>query len=104
MNVQKVGVIGAGQMGNGIAQVLAASGFDVILTDVKNEALEKARATISGSCDRLIKKQTMTEEAKKQILARIQTTTDFSSLKQAEDRIFGSDNKITSDRELAAAA
>ncbi|MEQ1875849.1 MAG: 3-hydroxybutyryl-CoA dehydrogenase [Bdellovibrionia bacterium] len=80
MTIKKVGVIGAGQMGNGIAQVLAASGFEVVMTDVRQEALDRGLATVASSCDRLIKKTIMTEDAKKNLLGKIKTSTDMKAL------------------------
>jgi 3-hydroxybutyryl-CoA dehydrogenase len=77
---KKIGIVGAGQMGNGIAQVAASSGFQVVMTDVSSQSLEKGMQTISGSCDRLIKKQSLTEEQKKEILSRINTSTELKSL------------------------
>jgi len=79
-----IGVIGAGQMGNGIAQVIASSGLNVIMTDVQASALEKGMQTIASSCDRLIKKQTMTEDQKKTLLGRIETSTHLESLKNCD--------------------
>ncbi|MFS4459786.1 3-hydroxybutyryl-CoA dehydrogenase [Bdellovibrio sp. HCB2-146] len=84
MNIQLVGVVGAGQMGNGIAQVAAQFGFNVIMTDVSGAALEKGMATISGSCDRLVKKATMTEADKAALLGRIKTSQDLSALKECD--------------------
>lgn len=81
---KKIGVVGAGQMGNGIAQVAAASGFEVVMTDVSQGALDKGIQTISTSCDRLIKKQTLTEDQKKQILGRIHISTELKSLSDCE--------------------
>ena len=52
MDIRTVGVIGAGQMGNGIAHVMALAGYDVKLTEVSHEALDAALATISGNIDR----------------------------------------------------
>lgn len=80
MNIQTVGVVGAGQMGNGIAQVAAQSGYKVVLFDVSGAALEKAIATITTSCDRLIKKGTLTEDQKKSVLSNITKTEDIKSL------------------------
>ncbi|MBX3041102.1 MAG: 3-hydroxybutyryl-CoA dehydrogenase [Bdellovibrionaceae bacterium] len=80
MGIQKVGVVGAGQMGNGIAQVCAEKGLDVVLVDIAEASLQKALATISNSCDRLIKKNTMTEEQKKTILSKIKTSTKMEDL------------------------
>jgi 3-hydroxybutyryl-CoA dehydrogenase len=82
MTIKTIGVIGAGTMGNGIAQAFSSKGFEVILQDVAEPALHKAMATISGSLDRLIKKASLTEEAKADTLKRIRTTTrveDFSA-------------------------
>ena len=76
--IQKIGVIGAGQMGNGIAHVCAMNGFDVRLVDANPEALPKALATIGGNMDRQIKKGAMTQAAKDKALSHIATGTDFS--------------------------
>ena len=58
MEIKTVAVIGAGTMGNGIAQVAAQAGYNVIMTDIKDEFLAKGMSTIGGSLDRLIKKGT----------------------------------------------
>ncbi len=84
MSQQKIGVVGAGTMGNGIAQAFAVAGFDVILTDVAQAALDRAVATISGSLDRLIKKEKMTEAQKAAALAKISTSTDTQALTVAD--------------------
>ena len=78
--VQKLGVVGAGQMGNGIAQVAASIGLPVMMVDISEAGLQKGMATISGSCDRLIKKEKMTEAQKKDLLARIKTSTETKAL------------------------
>ena len=72
-----VAVIGAGQMGNGIAHVFAAKGWDVALVDVVPAALEKALQVIAGNFDRQIKKGAATAEQKAEALAHIRTTTDM---------------------------
>ncbi len=72
MAIQSVGVIGAGQMGNGIAHVFAAAGFDVLLHDISPEAVAAALAKISGNLDRQIKKEKLTEAQKSDTLSRIQ--------------------------------
>ncbi len=82
--IQSLGVIGAGQMGNGIAQVAASVGLHVHMMDVSGAALEKGLATIASSCDRLIKKEKMTEAAKKELLGHIQTTSDLRGLKDCD--------------------
>jgi 3-hydroxybutyryl-CoA dehydrogenase len=75
-----IGVIGAGTMGNGIAQTAANAGFDVIMCDVSADFVERGVANISKSLDRFVKKETMTEEQKAEVLARIKTTTDLGDL------------------------
>jgi 3-hydroxybutyryl-CoA dehydrogenase len=77
----RIAVIGAGQMGNGIAHVFAQAGFDVTMIDVSADALAKGRATIAGNLDRQIKKGTVTAEDKAAILGRI---SDGSSLDAAK--------------------
>ncbi len=79
-SIKKIGVIGAGQMGNGISQVAAQAGFEVVMCDVRANSLDQGLKTISGSCDRLIKKTTMTEEQKKTLLEKIKTSTQVSDL------------------------
>ncbi len=84
MEIKTVAVIGAGTMGNGIAQVTAAAGYNVIMTDIKQEFLDKAMATIASSCDRMIKKGTMQEDAKQALLSRIKTSVDMKEAKNAQ--------------------
>lgn len=84
MSFHKVGVIGAGQMGNGIAQVVAAKGISTVMMDVSSSALEKGMATLAKSCDRLIKKEKLSEEEKKQLLNNIATTSDLSGLQDCD--------------------
>jgi 3-hydroxybutyryl-CoA dehydrogenase len=84
MSIKIVGVVGAGQMGNGIAQVAADSGFEVIMHDVSSGVLEKGLVTIKSSLDRLIKKGTLTEAKKCEILAKIKITTDMADFKTAD--------------------
>ncbi|MGZ3724435.1 MAG: 3-hydroxybutyryl-CoA dehydrogenase [Pseudobdellovibrio sp.] len=79
-SIRVIGIVGAGQMGNGIAQVAAASNFEVVLFDIAQSSLDKGLATISSSCDRLIKKATMTEEQKKSLLGKIRATTQLKDL------------------------
>ncbi len=84
MEIKTVGIIGAGQMGNGIAQVAAASGYHVIMQDISTQALEKGMTTIKTSLDRLIKKATITEAQKNDVLSKIQTTTDITTFKTCD--------------------
>lgn len=76
-----IGVVGAGTMGNGIAQTAANAGFEVVMCDIKQEFVERGVQNISKSLDRFVKKETMTEDNKFEILKRIRATTDFESLK-----------------------
>jgi len=75
-----IGVVGAGTMGNGIAQTAAAAGFSVIMCDVSQEFVDRGVANISKSLDRFVKKETMTEDQKNEVLGRITTTTDLEAL------------------------
>ena len=76
-NMKNVSVIGAGTMGNGIAHVFAMHGFNVNLVDVSSEALERGMATIGKNLDRMVRKEKITEEAKKNTLEHITTFTDL---------------------------
>jgi 3-hydroxybutyryl-CoA dehydrogenase len=78
--VQRIGVIGAGQMGGGIAQVAAVSGFDVVLMDVRQEALDAALALMKRLLDRQIQKGTTTEGDRDMALGRIETATGMHAL------------------------
>lgn len=78
--IKSIGVIGAGQMGNGITQVAAAANYNVVMFDIASASLDKGLGTISGSCDRLIKKATMTEDQKIALLGNIKVTTELKDL------------------------
>ncbi|MBA3770574.1 MAG: 3-hydroxybutyryl-CoA dehydrogenase [Blastocatellia bacterium] len=78
---ETIGVIGAGTMGNGIAQTAANAGIDVVMCDVSADSVDKGLANISKSLDRFVKKETMTGEQKAEVLSRITTTTDLEDLK-----------------------
>ncbi len=80
-DIKKVGVVGAGTMGNGIAHVFALKGYDVVLVDVSQDLLDKAMATIAGNMDRQVKKEVIKPEDRDAALARIKTTTDLADLK-----------------------
>jgi 3-hydroxybutyryl-CoA dehydrogenase len=82
--IKKIGVIGAGQMGNGIAHVCAASGFDIVLLDVSDEALKKGLGTITKNLDRAVSKGKLTEADKAATLGRIKTTTAYADFADSD--------------------
>ncbi|MGB6101853.1 MAG: 3-hydroxybutyryl-CoA dehydrogenase [Comamonas sp.] len=84
MTISTVGIIGAGTMGNGIAQACAVSGIAVVMVDVSDAAVQKGIATVTGSLDRLIKKDKITEADKAAALARIKGSTNYDDLKAAQ--------------------
>jgi len=84
MNIKTVGVVGAGTMGNGIAQVCAAAGLEVIMQDIDPAQVVRGLNTISGSLDRLIKKEKLDDAEKQSTLARISTTTALADLADAD--------------------
>ena len=84
MAIKTIGVIGAGTMGSGIAQAFSAKGFNVILQDVSDAALEKGVAAIANSLDRLIKKGVATTDEKAQTLKHISSTTNVADLAKAD--------------------
>jgi 3-hydroxybutyryl-CoA dehydrogenase len=84
MAITTVGVIGAGQMGNGIAHVAALAGLDVVLVDVKAEAVEKALSTIGKNLDRQVSKGGIDAGARDAALARIQGGTEMAALSTAD--------------------
>src|SRR5476651_326804 len=78
--IKKIGVIGSGQMGNGIAHVAALAGLDVVLNDVSADRLKSAMATINGNLSRQVSKNIITEDARKQALARIASADTIDGL------------------------
>ncbi len=84
MAIQTIGVIGAGTMGNGIAQVCAVAGIKVVMVDVSTEAVERGIKTVSGSLDRLVKKEKLSTADKDAALALIRGTTAYADLAGAD--------------------
>jgi 3-hydroxybutyryl-CoA dehydrogenase len=82
--IRSIGVIGAGQMGNGIAHVAALAGFDVKLVDSNPKQLAKARETIAGNMSRQAKRGIVTEAATKEALARIETGANYALVKDCD--------------------
>lgn len=84
MEVQKIGIVGAGQMGNGIAHVCALAGYDIIMADMSSEALDKARALIDRNMERQVSREKITSEAKATALGRIKTTLKLPDVGQTD--------------------
>ena len=80
MQIDRVGVIGAGTMGNGIAQACATTGIDVTMGDVAQAAIDRGLGAIRGSLERLEKKEKITAEARATAVSRIEGTTDYGTL------------------------
>jgi len=76
-----VGVVGAGTMGNGIAQVAARAGYNVIMHDVREEFLTRGMSAIDKSLQRDVDKERLDGAGKKTIIDRVRTTTDFAAFK-----------------------
>jgi len=81
--IDRIGVIGAGQMGNGIAHVGAMAGYSITLTDISQAALDKARATIEKNLGRQVKKERITEEQAQAALSRLLLSTEMTSLRDS---------------------
>jgi 3-hydroxybutyryl-CoA dehydrogenase len=87
MTIKKIGVIGAGQMGNGIAQVAAQAGFDVVMSDIAQESLDRGVATITKSLDKLVSKGKLTEEQRAAALGRLTTTLSLEEACASADMV-----------------
>jgi len=83
-SVRVVGIVGAGTMGNGIAQACAVAGIQAVMVDISEAAVSKGLATVAGSLDRLVKKEKIGEADKAAALARITGSTDYAALKTAQ--------------------
>jgi len=85
MTVKTIGVVGAGQMGNGIAQVAAyPGGLNVIMNDIADQFVNRGYDTISKNLDRLVAKEKLTADQKKEILGRIKKSTNLDDMKDAD--------------------
>ncbi len=80
MAIERVGIVGAGQMGNGIAHVFALSGYDVLVTDITQDALDAGRATVERNLDRQVSREIISASDKDTALGRISTTLTLSDL------------------------
>src|SRR5580658_8281295 len=77
--IARVGVIGGGQMGNGIAHVCALAGLPVVLLDVKQDALDRALATMARNMERQVNRSIITSDERDAALARISASTDYEA-------------------------
>jgi len=84
MEIKTLGIIGAGQMGSGIAQVAAACGLSVVMNDIKDEFVENGFSTIEKSLGRMVKKEKITEEEQKGVLGRIEGSTSLEDMIRAD--------------------
>ncbi len=84
MDIKKIGIIGAGQMGSGIAQVAAASGFHVVLNDISEEFLQRGINNISKSLSKFVSKGKLKEGEDKEIMGRIETTTELDRFSEVD--------------------
>ena len=84
MSITTVGIVGAGTMGNGIAQACAVSGINVVMVDIAQPAVDKGLATVGKSLDRLLQKEKITEADKSAALGRIKGSTSYDDLKGAQ--------------------
>ena len=84
MSITTVGIVGAGTMGNGIAQACAVSGTNVVMVDIAQPAVDKGLATVGKSLDRLLQKEKITEADKAAALGRIKGSTSYDDLKKAQ--------------------
>ena len=84
MEIRKFGVIGAGQMGNGIAHVAAVSGLDVVMSDIKTEYAENGKATIAKNLARLVEKGKLDQSAADATLDRVKTTADLADMAEVD--------------------
>ncbi|KZY54225.1 3-hydroxybutyryl-CoA dehydrogenase [Sulfitobacter sp. KE29] len=84
MDIQTIGIVGAGQMGNGIAHVMALAGYDVLLNDVSADALAKAMKTVTGNMDRQVSREKITAADRDAAMARITTTQTLGDLGQSD--------------------
>ena len=84
MDIKTIGVVGAGQMGNGIAQVASASGLSVILSDIADIFIEKGLATISKNLDRMEEKGKISSQKKVEVMGRIRGTVQMDEMAEAD--------------------
>ena len=103
MAIQKVGVVGCGLMGSGIAQVCAQAGFQTVVREVSPEVVEKGLKSIEKNLSRLVEKGTINDPAKNEIRARVKGTTSLEDLKDCDVIVEAIIEQLPVKRELFAA-
>ncbi|MDE0794466.1 MAG: 3-hydroxyacyl-CoA dehydrogenase NAD-binding domain-containing protein, partial [Alphaproteobacteria bacterium] len=84
MSIKKIGVIGAGQMGSGISHIAALAGIDVVMSDISQEQLDKAMATIDRNLERQVQRDRINSAIKQDALDRLSGSTDYSALSDCD--------------------
>jgi len=84
MEIKIIGVVGAGQMGSGISEVSISAGFQVLMRDINQEAVERGKAKVAGDLERQVQKGRMTSQDKEAILKRLSTTTQLEDFKNCD--------------------
>ncbi len=84
MDIKQIGIIGAGTMGNGIAQAFAVCGYDVTMTDISEAAVQRGLKTVDASLERLVKKEKLTADAKAAALAHIKTAAELNAVRGSD--------------------
>jgi 3-hydroxybutyryl-CoA dehydrogenase len=100
MAIQRIGVVGAGTMGNGIAHVFARSGYEVVLCDIEKKVLDRALQTITKNLDRELAKNKITEAQKSEALTRISSVVDSARLAECDFVIEAASEKMEIKSEL----
>jgi 3-hydroxybutyryl-CoA dehydrogenase len=94
MNIKTVGVIGAGQMGNGIAQVSAMAGFNVVMRDISMDLCKKGLSVIEKSLAKAVEKQKLTSEQRDATLKKIKLTTELKDFKDCDIAIEAATERV----------
>lgn len=102
MEIKKVGVIGAGTMGNGIAQVFAQAGYDVVMIDIEQRFLDNGLNTIKKSLAKMVEKQKITQDEMTATLARIKTGLDLTSMQDCQLVVEAIPEKVELKKDLFA--
>ena len=84
MEIKRIGVVGAGQMGSGIAEVVITSGFNVLMRDINQEAIERGRTRIANDLEKKVQKGKMASEEKEAMLRRLSTTTQLEDFRNCD--------------------